>query len=218
MITVGIATLPSRGHVLFDTIESIYDQVDKIIIGLNGHKTIPKILQRDKIECHFLNNEKGDAAKFFKVPEEGFFFSMDDDLIYPKDYVKTTIKALKDHSVVSYHGRNFDYPIASYYKSAKERYYCLEEVKKKVKVQVCGTGVTAFDCSKVKITYDKFLLPNMADIWFSLECKKQGHDIYVLPHKKGWIEYNKKMNNDTIYEHMKDKDQAQTLIMNECFK
>lgn len=217
MVTIGIATIPSRNRVMMDMIKSIYDQADKIIIALNNYNEVPKYLQREKIECHLLDNEKGDAGKFYRVPREGWYFSMDDDLIYPKDYVNNTLKYLSKHDVVSYHGRNFDIPIKSYYKDATERYYCLHDVNKEVKVQICGTGVAAFDCSKLNIKYDDFLSSNMADIWFSLQCRLQKKDIYVLPHKKGWIRYNNKMNKDTIYEWSKDNDSTQTRIINECF-
>jgi hypothetical protein len=64
-VWVNIATLPDRVKQLEKTIESIYDQADRIVVMLNGHKKEPGFLMEDKITTFLRNNEKGCSEKFY---------------------------------------------------------------------------------------------------------------------------------------------------------
>ena len=161
----------NRIESLVKSLESIIDQCDVINVTLNSHDgDIPEILYHDKINLILSDNSLGDAMKFYMLDKsDGYFLTIDDDLIYPPNYVEYMITKCKEYGntrVMTLHGRNFSsFPITSYYRSATERYACLNTVNKNVLVQFGGTGVMCFHTDLFKVGIDYFMAPNMADVW-----------------------------------------------------
>jgi hypothetical protein len=181
---------------------------------------IPNFLHHNKINLFFTDNSIGDAFKFLNLEKvDGYYFSIDDDLIYPPTYVSDTIKKCKEFNnkkVVTYHGRNFSsFPISSYYRSASERYACLNKVKNDVKVQFGGTGVMCFHTSLMKIPIDYFKNANMADIWIGKYCIENNIEIICLKHDEGYIKYIPQKT--TIYNESSKSDKIQTDLVNVLF-
>jgi len=203
------------------TIKSIYNQCDVINVALNdNHDDLPLFLYDTKINLFLTDNSLGDAFKFINLKnQDGYFFTIDDDLIYPSNYVSETIKKcleFNNKKVVTYHGRSFKlFPISSYYRSANERYACLENVENDVKVQFGGTGVMCFHTSLFKIPIEYFQFPNMADIWIGKYCMENKIEIICLKHPKGYIQYTPQKT--TIYDEASKSDKIQTGLVNELF-
>ena len=219
-IIVNVASY-QRIKSLVQAIESIYNQCDIINVCLNSHSgEIPEILYRDKINLYFTDNSKGDAFKFLNLEESnGYYLTIDDDLIYPPNYVEYVINKCKDHDnkkIITLHGRSFSsFPIVSYYKSATERYACLETVKNDVKVQFGGTGVMCFHTDLLKVSINDFLYPNMADIWIGKFAKERNIDIICVSHSKGYINYIPQ--SQTIYNTHSSEDKIQTFVANKAY-
>ena len=206
---------------LVRSLESIYNQCDEINVCLNNHNgEIPEILYRDKVNLFFTDNSKGDAFKFLMLEESnGYFLTIDDDLIYPEGYVDHMVSKCIEHGnkkIITLHGRSFSsFPINSYYKSASERYACLEDVKNDVIVQFGGTGVMCFHTSLLKVSIDDFLYPNMADIWIGKFAKQRNIPILCLQHSKGYIGYIHQ--NTTIFNEHSTNDRVQTFVVNRLY-
>lgn len=219
-IIVNVASY-RRIESLVKTLESIIDQCDVLNVALNDFEGgLPSILYNDKINLFFTDNSLGDAFKFLNLEKvNGYYFSIDDDLIYPPTYINDTIKKCKEYDnkkVVTYHGRNFSsFPIYSYYKSATERYSCLNNVNKDVKVQFGGTGVMCFHTSLMKIPLNYFQNPNMADVWVGKYCIENNIDVICLKHDEGYIKYIPQKT--TIYDLESKNDKLQTLVVNSIF-
>lgn len=206
---------------LIKTLKSIYDQCDEINVCLNSHTgDIPEFLYSPKIKLTFTDNSKGDAFKFLYLSESnGYFLTIDDDLIYPPGYVDYIISKCNEYNnekIVTLHGRSFSkFPILSYYRSASERYSCLNEVKNDVKVQFGGTGVMCFHTSLLKKSINDFLYPNMADVWVGKFAMERNIDIICLKHSSGYLKYIQQKN--TIYNIESQDDRIQTKIVNQLF-
>ena len=206
MITsANIATYPPRMHSLKQTVASIYDQVDVIRICFNGmgFEDVPDYFWDLSIDQDKEGNPKGkihfywpednltDNGKFCGLSEDydnEYYFTMDDDIVYPADYVSKTIEAIKTYgTIITYHGRILLGTHRDYYRGHKS-FHCLGDQKGNHRIDVCGTGVTAFD---TRYFHPKGLAssPNqkMSDIIFSLEASKQGKQIGCIAHKQGWI-------------------------------
>lgn len=214
---VGIASLPDREDCLEDTIHSLYDQVDKIIVGLNNYDKIPFFLKMKKIESYLLDNSLGDAAKFYKVDEytNDYYFACDDDIIYPNNYCEILIeKCEKYNSIVGLHGIKLINPVKSYYKD-RQVYHCLHPLDNDTEVDLVGSGACLIDTSKLKIKLSDFPVPNMADIWLGDLCKKQNVKSYSVKRPSNWLKYSEKMSDKwTIYDDFKTKkDNEQTKIV-----
>lgn len=206
MISVGIASIPARVESLLKTIDSLHNQCDIIWVALNGHKGCPDELLKYKNVVPFLaDNSRGDAEKFRYVDRNsGYYFSCDDDLIYPHTYIRDMVKAIdKYKGAVSCHGRTYLSPIKSFKRWAGN-YRCLNTVKEDVKVNLIGTGCLGFNVESVSISIHDFPTPNMADCYFSRKCHVQGVPMIVLAHKAGYIKYCPPKDKKTIWNTTKD--------------
>lgn len=217
MIVAGLSSIPARIYALKDTIDSLYDQVDVIKVYLNGYGRPPLFLKRDKIKVFrsSLTGDLGDLGKYHEP--EGIYFSCDDDLIYPPDYVNNTLKYLKKYKcIVSYHGKIFKSPITKFYVEGKG-YHCLHNVDKDVEVHIPGTGVAAFDTKIFKFTSDEFDFQyrNMSDIHIGVMAKHKGVKVMCLKHKEGWIKHSNKVDlTKTIHAKYRHNDSLQVKLMN----
>lgn len=219
-----IVNVSSYGRIgsLEKTIKSIYNQCDVINIALNdNHNNIPLFLYDTKINLFLTDNSLGDAFKFMSLMscEDGYFLTIDDDLIYPPNYVEYMIGKCKEYNntkVITLHGRNFNkFPIGSYYRSATERYSCLGTVKNDIKVQFGGTGVMCFHTNLMRIPLNHFKAPNMADVWVGKHCIETNIDIICAKHSKGYINYTHQQ--ETIYDTHSRNDRIQTLVSNSIY-
>ena len=216
---VGIASLPERVDCLEETIHSLYDQVDKIIVGLNNYNEIPYFLHMKKIEPYLLDNSLGDAAKFYKIDDytNDYYFACDDDIIYPNNYCDVLIeKSEKYKSIVGVHGVKLITPVISYYKSRKV-YHCLHSLENDIEVDLLGSGACLIDTSLLKISINDFPIPNMGDIWLGDLCKKQNVKSYTIERNNNWLKYSENMSDNwTIYDDFKSKkDNEQTKIVSQ---
>ena len=212
----------NRIESLVKSLESIIDQCDVINVTLNSHDgDIPEILYHDKINLMLSDNSLGDAMKFYMLDKsDGYYLTIDDDLIYPPNYVEYMIAKCKEYGntrVMTLHGRNFaSFPITSYYRSATERYACLNAVKKNVIVQFGGTGVMCFHTDLLKLGIDYFMAPNMADVWIGRYCLDNKIEILCLRHESGFIKYIPQKT--TIYDQESNNDGLQTEIANAIYQ
>lgn len=214
---VGIASLPDRVECLEETIFSLYDQVDKIIVGLNNYTEIPVFLSMRKIESYLLDNSLGDAAKFYKIDEynNDYYFACDDDIIYPNDYCEVLIKKCdKYKSVIGLHGVNVIKPVTSYYKNRRV-FHGFNPLSSDVEVDLVATSSCVIDTSILKVRLSDFPIPNMADIWLGDLCKKQNIKSYAIERGSNWLKYSEFMTDKwTIYDDFKSKkDYEQTKIV-----
>lgn len=220
-IVATMATMPGREESLKLVIASIIDQVDELRIYANN--MIRPVTQHRKLKWLFSHEHAGDigdAGKFYAIDDiTGYHFTIDDDLIYPKDYVFTMISAIERYErrcVVSQHGRTFPSgAIRSYYKGACNRYACLGNVSRDVFAHVVGTGVLAYHTDTIRIPFEIFEASNMADIWFSRFCQQQKIPRVILKHQSGWIrDSNCYDQYSSIYFQNVHDESFQTKIMN----
>jgi hypothetical protein len=196
MTIACIATIKGREALLYNTVHSLLHQVDELFIMYNYEPR--SISWPRKVTSVILDNEKGDAAKFyaychFRELADNWFFC-DDDLIYPNDYISKSLEFLKEYpnAVLSYHARALKKrPIEMFYgsKSRERGYRCLAEVKSNHRIDpngTLGTGVM-FMKKPLVINYDWFMVKNMADIWLAKFAIEQKKEMIVCKHNDGWI-------------------------------
>ena len=218
-----IVNVASYGRLdsLVKTLDSIIDQCDVVNVVLNSEiHDIPKILLHEKINLVFSDNSYGDAMKFYFLKEsDGYYLTIDDDIIYPPNYVDFMISRCKDYNntrVITLHGRSFNkFPIISYYKSATERYSCFRGLKKNVLVQFGGTGVMCFHTSLFRLPLEYFVYPNMADVWIGKYCMENNLEIFCIRHDDGFVKYIDQKT--TIHGNYSGNDRLQTKVVNSIF-
>jgi hypothetical protein len=199
-VIVGMATTNARLEFAQLACESLVNQVDELNVYNNDTAT-----------------DYTDNAKFLMIgyhDEPVYFFTCDDDIIYPPTYVEDMIAKIKEHgTIVTHHGRRL---------KAGHRYYkqpygysCLAFNPRDYLIDVAGTGCTAFNTEYFKPTEiykSKFL--RMADLVFSLEAIYQNKKITVLAHPKGYLTTLPVPRELTIY-HMEQNNTQQDMLMSE---
>lgn len=218
-----IVSIASHGRMesLIKTVNSIIDQCDVLNITLNSEiEYIPNLFLNEKINLIFSDNSFGDAMKFYNLNKsDGYYLTIDDDIIYPENYIDYIISKCKEYGnekVITLHGRSFQkYPIISYYASANERYSCFNRVKNDVKVQFGGTGVMCFHTNLFKLPIEYFRVKNMADVWIGKYCIENNIEIICVKHDREYVKYIPQ--SETIYDTHSPNDKTQTLIVNSIY-
>lgn len=165
-VWAGMATLPERAGSRAMAVESLIGQVDRLIITPGG---------------------AGDQEKFAACADApDVFLGVDDDLIYPPDYVQNILRWLHDYpdSIVSYHGW-----VAGHGGEHVENFRCMEAVNSVIPVDVVGTGVCAFRVETIRPRPDDFKGPNQADLWLAIKAQRENVPRVVLPHPERWFGY-----------------------------
>jgi glycosyltransferase involved in cell wall biosynthesis len=206
----------------------------KVLIGMatfNGRNITPTLnsLKNQTIENEvwIYDNEKRDRnltdnGKFYPLTiadNPCYYFTCDDDIIYPPDYIERTIEAIEKHKcIVTYHGRRLRGLNRSYYRG-HTALRCLDTFPQTMELDVCGTGVTAFRTDY----FNPIGLHNaedmrMSDLVFSLEAAKQGKKIMHIGHQAKWINFVPQPKGTTIYEMENKNEGRQIELANEIFK
>lgn len=224
--TIQVASIPDRSKMLEKTIGSLIDQVDCIRVMLNGHKKVPEYLlngtqssfispyHQTEIQVYKLDNSLGDTAKFYPGFQDGYLFTVDDDLIYPPGYIETMVKAIDQwNCIISLHGRKMQpRPVSSSYRSYKKSYRCLAKVTGTHFVDIAGTGVMGFHTDKFVPSITRMKIKNMADIWIAKQAYEKNVSMMVIPHDEDYLIYQNPKN--TIWDSRASHVKLQTAIYN----
>lgn len=219
IITANMATIPERQNIAELAIASIYDQVDKVRVYLNKFTHIPEFLKRDKIETHIGEDLMSSGKFFWALNKEEYYFSIDDDFIYPPFYVKEHLDALKkynDNVVITLHGKRLkDVPIQSYFRDLTMSLHCLKYVPshKDYAVHILGAGVSVFNTNNISVDVNQFEYLFMDDIEVSKQLQIKGVPIYVRGHKEGYLKYMKP-SVPTLHDIYVNHDIKQTEVIN----
>jgi len=192
MITVGIASIPSRISSLERVLDSIVEQVDQVFVGLNyGLEEKPNYLNKyANVFYSFRDNSNGDAEKFrYADRVEGYFIGWDDDLVMPDGCAAYLVTGTnKYRGLVSLHGRTYPHPSQDF-RQWTGNYRCLNTVKEDVQVDLIGSGCCCFHTDQLGVMLRDFKTKNMADLWLSKLATEQGVPMMVLKHAKDYLEY-----------------------------
>jgi glycosyltransferase involved in cell wall biosynthesis len=222
MVTVGIASIPSRSENLEKVLDSITGQADEIFLVLNycDHEA-PKYLSKySNVWWIIADNSKGDAMKFCmaRIPDQ-VYLTCDDDLLYPDGYIQSMVDATEEYKcIVTHHGKTYEgaRPIQSYRRSFTVNVRCLNTCSGDRWLHVPGTGCMAFNTRDFHISIEDFEHKNMADVIVAREAHKQGVKIMGLKHAMGWLKYIPPKDK-TIWQTSTD-DTIQTRILNSFLK
>lgn len=218
-VTCNIATYPAREQSLKKMLPSVIDQFDEVRVYFNQYPRVPKWVTDMGVKGT-VGQDLTDNGKFFflnVIEEPEIYFTCDDDIIYPENYREYTCKVLEEAGgIVTHHGRVLRGPMRKYY-TAHKVYHCLTEVKDQIKLDVCGTGVTAHRTDTIRLNGVAFdSRRKMTDLLVSLEAAHEGVSITCPPHEKGWLKHIH--NPSTIHSECLKHDNVQADIANEIYR
>jgi hypothetical protein len=176
-VVIAIATYANRD--IKPTINSLRGQFDEL-----------RIYDNEQRDVNLTDNGKFYFLQEYSEPV--YYFTCDDDIIYPPTYVRDMITAIERHGcIVTHHGRILSGGFGARYYHDHKAFNFSRVNYSECFVHLSGTGVTAFRTdyfNPVDLYKDKRL--RMSDIIMGIEAAKQGKRIKLLPHKKTYFGLN----------------------------
>lgn len=198
-----MATMPGRETQLRRTVDSLLPQVDQLRIYLNNPDMVQRIPasavpEHPAIHYAWQKGDLGDAGKFAwsagdeeiarARSEARMIFTVDDDIIYPPDYVEKLAWHCVEHNApVGVHGIRIREPIRTYYKS-RTVFHCAAALERPTRVHMLGTGTLAYLTSQLAVSLHAFPIRNMADVWFGVLARRAGVALWAVERPAGWLQ------------------------------
>ena len=226
LIVGGVASIPDRREYLRRAVASILPCLDQLHVYLNGYPDVPDFLDHSKIVVQRSqeHGDLGDAGKFYGLAADatrGYFFALDDDIVYPPDFVWTLLNHLRAERAqrrkvaVGLHGKLMPPQVEHYYQGHVRQYHCAHALAEAKAVHVLGTGALVFHTDDLPLSMADFADPkNMADIYFSIACQRHNVGCVVIPRPDHYIRIQPVPVAQTIWGQHHRSDQAQTDLFN----
>ncbi|WP_147290499.1 glycosyltransferase family 2 protein [Actinobacillus ureae] len=223
-VYINICSIPQREQKLQKVIEVLLNQCDFIHVYLDGYKQVPSFLKHKKITVIQSSGSESlrDNGKFILLEElvsqnkDGYYFTVDDDINYPLDYVNTMIKKLNyyhDSVVLGVHGVIIPYNSDRYFSKRRKVFAFYRKLEIDKIVSLLGTGTVAFRVNKFhSFKLSNFYYTGMADIFFANECNKNKLPMITISRHDSWL-YEMEKNTPTLFGEFKSDDTKQTQIM-----
>ena len=166
-VTVAMCTQPHRKNTMLNVVKSLLPQCDRMCICFNGYDEIPKELPKsDKLVCVLAGDRKqypdlGCLNKMLWVGDyPGYYATVDDDLIYPSNYIaelKKKVDYYNGESICSYHGKQFVIDNGRIISDKYKLYYYYDRQEQDVLCTIGGMGVAMMNPQKLGITKNLYL-------------------------------------------------------------
>lgn len=216
-IVAGMATMPTRGETAPTAIASVLPQVDRLWLFLDRFEAIPDYARHDKIKI-LRSQDVGDIRANGKLlgirleSEPCIFFGVDDDLLYPPNYVATLrghLAKYDDRVVVGSHGAVLKSRIKTY-RSSRRVYGFSRHLLWDHVVDVLGSACVAFSTRVCNFDVKAWTYVNMVDLQFALEARRAGLPMISVRRPRRWITQLAFKQSDSIYLALTKDESRQT--------
>eukprot|EP00204_Picochlorum_oklahomense_P001178 CAMPEP_0118800224 /NCGR_PEP_ID=MMETSP1161-20130426/2201_1 /TAXON_ID=249345 /ORGANISM="Picochlorum oklahomensis, Strain CCMP2329" /LENGTH=726 /DNA_ID=CAMNT_0006728037 /DNA_START=1078 /DNA_END=3258 /DNA_ORIENTATION=+ len=120
-----------------------------------------------------------------------YHFTIDDDILYPPNYVINMISKIKsqnDTAVVGVHGMSFKYPLDDLFDLKNRHGYNFHlGLDHDTPVHLLGTGCMAFKSSALNGAHYEDWIPNMLDAWISKHALKNKIPLISIARQPFWL-------------------------------
>ena len=197
-ITVFMATYPGGFKTVNKAVNCLLNQtlqVDRIILHVNSDKPPNNLPNDTRLEVRLSQTNHADNGKFKYMQEfNGYFFTADDDICYPVDYVermKSYVDNFNRKSIIGVHGAIFPFgpPLSrwSEYKEHRRTHTFTTANASFTAVNCLGTGTVAFHSQIGIPDYDEFDTLRMVDLHVSVWAQKHSIPMYSCPRDENWL-------------------------------
>jgi len=197
-VVACMATYPARRHIFLDSINTIIKQVDRLYVYLNNYDEVPEeILEHDysdKIEYILDPSSRLRAsAKFSWLSSVNCnVITIDDDILYPSDYVEKLLACSKRYggnAVIGVHGSIFKKYVKDASKCRESVFNFQNELSKDTEVHMLGSGTTLFPASVLRYIDAELLLkhPLANDELLAINMRNESISMIALRRDNDWM-------------------------------
>jgi hypothetical protein len=217
----AIATMASRQETFEKVLPVIRAQVDHVFIYLDGYVAAPAFLEDlERITVRHAE-AVGDlhcSSRFLFLREltgPAVVVIVDDDIVYPQDYVTVltkTLQRLSGQAIVGVHGRTFLPPHRSYVRDAFTQHF-MAGLKQPCHVHELGVGTCAFVSDRLPVDPREWARNDMDDIIVATEAQKRGLPRVAVPRPAGWLKPYAQGQSDSLWNRTQRDDTEQSRLM-----
>jgi FkbM family methyltransferase len=221
LITVSLASIPSRRAGLMRVVESLLGQVDQLNVYLNNYESVPAFLNHPRIRVA-RSQDHGDLrdnGKFFFLEgaRPGYYFTVDDDIVYPDNYVSYLVSKLKqygDQVIVGFHGTTLPAIFERFFsKNGRTVLSFKHALAEDRQVHLLGSGTTAWHTSTLPLSLRDFETTGMADVWLGVGAQQHAVPMISVTRDQGYLEPIEDIEKGSLYEEFVDDDGQQTSLV-----
>ena len=197
-ISVFMATYPGGFKTVNKAVKSLLNQtlrVDRIILHVNSDYPPENLPGDPRVEVRLSETNEADNGKFKYMKEfKGYFFTVDDDICYPTDYVeqmKGFVDNFNRESIIGVHGAVFPAgpPISRWpqYKEHRRTHTFTSANGSFTQVNCLGTGTVAFHSQIGIPDYEQLDTLRMVDLHIAVWAQKHSISMYSCPRNENWL-------------------------------
>lgn len=189
--TAHLATFPPRARLLRANIARLRALFAKVTICLNGYESVPGFLQGDAgVEAFIPSTDLKDTGKFARTAGAGLHFLIDDDIVYPSDYVsrmRAHAAALGEHAVLGVHGVTYRPWFFGSRHGRRVRHFtaALADYES---VDALGTGTVVVRGDALPSLEAMRTAAGFVDVRFARHCAERGLRRVCVPRDAGWLQ------------------------------
>lgn len=222
IVSVCIASFPPRQKQLQQAFNSLIDQVDLVFVYLNQYQEVPEFLRHPRVIVKIGGENLRDNGKFYFTPAvpSGYCFTIDDDIVYPKDYIQSLIRKIELYgrkACVGLHGTVFAKPFVSYFGGRRVLHF-RQSLDRDHVVDQLGTGTLAFHTSLWRPSCEAYSETGMVDAWVAVDARNRNIPLIAVERKKAWLTPISMPDGvpPSLFEEFKSSDDKQTSLVSSC--
>ena len=214
----AIATMASRIETFKEVLPTIHQQVDHMFVYLDGYGAPPDFLGMfDRITVSKAEDLHVSSRLLCiqQLSAPAVVVIVDDDIIYPPDYVSRLVvhlQRLDGKAIVGVHGRIFRPPYESYLRDATMMHFT-HRLFQRYQVHELGVGTCAFISSNFDIDPREWDRCDINDITVAIEAERRGLKRVVVPRRAGWLKAYAENQPDSLYRRTLNDESEQTRQM-----
>lgn len=197
-VVASVCSIPERQDLFARMLASLAPQVDELHVYLDRYEAVPSFVRNchPKLTVRLSRDLPGlrDNCKFVPLldrREACYFFTADDDIEYPPDYVNALVKKIEHYgrlAVVGVHGVQIPEQPTGYFSGFRRVHWFIRELEQDKLVNILGTGTVAFhsDCV-VELDYRRFAYSGMVDLYLAAFCKTHGVPMVAVARPENWL-------------------------------
>jgi glycosyltransferase involved in cell wall biosynthesis len=197
-VVASVCSVPERVELLRQTLASLAPQVDALYLYLDRYESVPDFVR----ECHVNVNvvlshtrpglrDNGKFLPFAQLETACYYFTADDDIIYPPDYVPAMIRKIEFYgrqAVVGVHGVLVPDQATVYFSGFRKVHWFIRALERDALVNNLGTGTVAFYSGLLSgLNLEHFSTPGMADLYLAAFCKQRGVPMVAVERHDDWL-------------------------------